>query len=270
MVKDLYLKKMPAQLKEGQVVYYLDLDDDLIKLNELLGKTIKIESLDEFKCHCGSIDKVAFRSGFCRRCFYESPLAGESIFRPELSKAHLDEQDRDLEWEKKNQLQPHLVYLAFTDKVKVGVTRKNQVPTRWIDQGASCAIALLEVSNRYLAGMIEVALKEHFSDKTAYQAMLKFNGDIDVDMVKLAHSALEEVNTLDLEYEPFPFDQEVFNLSFPMQLIPEKVKSVKMTQTNTLQGVLTAIKGQYLVVDNQNVVNVRSNAGQKVRFQIVT
>ena len=76
-----------------------------------------------------------------------------------MSKAHLDIEERDLDYEKKVQLQPHVVYLAYTSGIKVGVTRKSQVPTRWIDQGATSAIEIVEVPNRYLAGASEVKLK---------------------------------------------------------------------------------------------------------------
>ena len=85
---------------------------------------------------------------------------------PELSTAHLDKEDRDLEYEKKVQLKPHVVYLANSSNVKVGVTRKSQIPTRWIDQGAHEAIEIVEVPNRYLAGITEVALKDYVADKT--------------------------------------------------------------------------------------------------------
>lgn len=268
MQKEIYLKKMPAQLKDNQVNYYLDLEDDLLKLNDCIGQQISLKSLDEFKCSCGQISKTAFRSGFCKRCFFESPLAGESIFRPELSTAHLDQEDRDLEWEKKNQLQPHIVYLAFTDKVKVGVTRKNQVPTRWIDQGAVRAVALIEVANRYLAGVVEVKLKDHFSDKTAYQSMLKYQEAEPEDLLAHADKALEMITQLGIEYTALPYLREVFNLTFPMKQIPQKIKSVKMVEDNKIDGILTAIKGQYLVVDNQYVVNIRSNAGQKVQIEL--
>jgi hypothetical protein len=49
----------------------------------------------------------------------------------------------------------------------VGVTRK-QVPTRWIDQGAIEA-SIVEVPNRYLAGITEVALKNYYADKTNWR-----------------------------------------------------------------------------------------------------
>jgi hypothetical protein len=61
------------------------------------------------------------------------------------------------------QLQPHIVYL-----VKRGKSRgdsKTQVPTRWIDQGAIEAVSIVEVPNRYLAGITEVALN-YYADKT--------------------------------------------------------------------------------------------------------
>ena len=46
----------------------------------------------------------------------------------------------------------------------MGVTRKTQVPTRWIDQGAHEAIEIVKVPNRYLAGITDVALKAHVDD----------------------------------------------------------------------------------------------------------
>jgi hypothetical protein len=56
------------------------------------------------------------------------------------------------------QLQP----ILFIGLVKRGKSRgdpKTQVPTRWIDQGAIEAVSIVEVPNRYLAGVTEVALR---------------------------------------------------------------------------------------------------------------
>src|SRR3970282_2492503 len=102
--------------------------------------------------------------------------------KPELSTAHLVIEDRDLVYEEKVQLQPHIVYLALSSEVKVGVTRKTQVPTRWIDQGATQAISIVEVPNRYLAGITEVALKNHYADKTNWRKMLQ-NDVVQVDLI---------------------------------------------------------------------------------------
>lgn len=165
------LKKMMTELN-NVVHYYLDVENDFLNLNQLLDRDIEI-SFEGYQClNCGKAKKI-FRQGFCYDCFYESAAVGDWIMKPELSKAHLGIEDRDLAFEKQVQLKPHVVYLALSSNVKVGVTRKTQVPTRWIDQGASKAIEIVEVPNRYLAGITEVALKEYVADKTSWQKMLK-------------------------------------------------------------------------------------------------
>jgi hypothetical protein len=40
-----------------------------------------------------------------------------------------DLEDRDLDYENACNCKPHIVYLALSSEVKVGVTRKTQVPT---------------------------------------------------------------------------------------------------------------------------------------------
>ena len=150
------------------IQYYLSLSGDLLNMNQLIGKKIKLKHIGYECVNCGSEEKI-FRMGFCKKCFFESPYASDTIIRPELSRAHLGEEERDLEVEKQIQLQPHIVYLAYTGDVKVGVTRFNQIPTRWIDQGATFALPIAKTDNRYEAGMIEVALKEHLPDKTNYK-----------------------------------------------------------------------------------------------------
>ncbi len=140
------LKKMRTEIG-SPVQYYLILENDFINLNQALDKYLEISFL-KYECLNCHLDKPIFRQGFCKSCFFEIPQAADWIMRPELSKAHLDKEDRDLAFEKKMQLQPHIVYLANSSNVKVGVTRKDQIPTRWIDQGAHEAIEIVEVPNR--------------------------------------------------------------------------------------------------------------------------
>ena len=165
------LKKMFTENNEV-IQYYLDLESDFINVNQLLNRELDLKFLKYSCMNCHS-DKEIYRQGFCKSCFFETPSAGDWIMRPELSTAHLGKEDRDLDYEKSVQLQPHIVYLANSSNVKVGVTRKQQVPTRWIDQGAHEAIEIVEVPNRYLAGITEVALKNHVADKTNWRKMLK-------------------------------------------------------------------------------------------------
>ena len=155
------LKKMRTENLQP-INYFLDVESGFLHLNQLLGKTIRLEHSGSQCLNC-SLSKPIFRQGHCQSCFFDSPATGDWIMRPELSKAHLGKEDRDLEYESKMQLQPHTVYLALSSHLKVGVTRKSQLPTRWIDQGAHQATVILEVPNRYLAGVGEVALKNFFS-----------------------------------------------------------------------------------------------------------
>ena len=178
------LKKMITE-NSHIVQYYLDLKSDFINMNQLLNRNLEIAFV-KYRCMNCHIDKEIYRQGFCKNCFFDIPSAGDWIMRPELSKAHLGEEDRDLAYEKSVQLQPHIVYLANSSNVKVGVTRKQQVPTRWIDQGAHEAIEIVEVPNRYLAGITEVALKAHVADKTNWRKMLK-NDIEEVDLKSWQH-----------------------------------------------------------------------------------
>ena len=257
------LTKMKTQ--NGQPVqYFLNFENDFINVNQLLGKRISLQFLMYECLSCGK-DKKIFRQGFCYDCFSTIPQAADWIIKPELSKAHLGQEDRDLEYEKKMQLQPHIVYLANSSSVKVGVTRKSQVPTRWIDQGAHEAIAIVEVPNRYLAGITEVALKDQVSDKTNWRAMLK-NDIKDEDLVdwrdKLLPLVPEEAKEYVLE------QQTETHLEFPVQQYPEKPNSLNLVKDGAYTGTLVGIKGQYLIFEDQTVFNVRSNEGLYVALEL--
>lgn len=257
------LRKMQTE-NGSPIQYFLVFENDFINMNQLLNKEIQIDFI-KYQClNCGR-ERPIYRQGFCKSCFYESPSAGDWIMKPELSTAHLDKEDRDLEFEKKAQLQPHIVYLANSSNVKVGVTRKNQVPTRWIDQGAHEAIEIVEVPNRYLAGITEVALKAHVSDKTSWQKMLK-NDIEDVDLVQWRNKLKAHVPDEVLDY--FLDSNSETHLDFPVLQYPEKVKSLNLDKTPSYSGVLKGIKGQYLIFEDQTVFNIRGNEGYYVGIGI--
>ncbi|MEL6810090.1 MAG: DUF2797 domain-containing protein [Bacteroidota bacterium] len=257
------LTKMQTE-NGSPIQYYMVFETDFLHVNQLLGKTISIEHTG-FQClNCG-LSKKIFRQGFCYDCFYEIPQAADWIMKPELSKAHLGQEDRDLEYEKKVQLQPHIVYLANSSNVKVGVTRKTQIPTRWIDQGAHEAIEIVEVPNRYLAGITEVALKDHVSDKTNWRAMLK-NDLKDEDLVDWRSRLKEFIPSEAKEY--FIENHNETQLEFPVLQYPDKPKSLNLEKTPRYRGQLVGIKGQYLIFEDNTVFNVRSKEGFVVRIVV--
>ncbi|SDT91182.1 Protein of unknown function [Polaribacter sp. Hel1_33_78] len=257
------LKKMKTE-NSSQIQYYLDMNSDFLNMNQLLDKEIVI-SFVTYECLNCHLEKKVFRQGYCKSCFFEIPNAADWIMKPELSKAHLNIEDRDLAYEKSVQLKPHIVYLANSSNVKVGVTRKQQVPTRWIDQGAHEALEIVEVPNRYLAGITEVALKEYVADKTNWRKMLK-NDIEDENLVEWRDKLKVFIPEEAKEY--FIENNLETHLSFPVLKYPEKPKSLNLIKTPTFKGKLVGIKGQYLIFEDETVFNVRSNEGLVVSIEI--
>ncbi|WP_163517709.1 DUF2797 domain-containing protein [Gelidibacter japonicus] len=257
------LTKMETEFSHP-IQYYLVFDNDFINVNQLLDKTIAIQFVG-YQCLNCSLNKPIYRQGFCKSCFFYIPQAADWIMKPELSTAHLDIEDRDLEYEKQVQLRPHIVYLANSSNVKVGVTRKSQVPTRWIDQGAHEAIEIVEVPNRYLAGITEVALKDYVGDKTNWRTMLK-NDIVDEDLVEWRDRLRQYIPAEAQEY--YIANNKETNIEFPVLQYPEKPKSLNLDKTPNYQGVLKGIKGQYLIFEDQTVFNIRSSEGYIVALSI--
>lgn len=257
------LKKM--RVEHGSPIRYTLELEQAVSMNEFIGQHIRLEWLGRIICsNCGKTTKNSFGQGFCYPCFLSGPDSSPCIISPELCRGHLGE-GRDVEWELKHHVQPHLVYLALSDSVKVGVTRLEQKLTRWMDQGAFQAIILAETPNRYLAGTIEVALKSVMTDKTNWQRMLKNEINHDVDLVEEKGLA-EEALPFDLR-DYISGDDTVTTLEYPVLQYPTKVKSVSFDKTPIVEGKLAGIKGQYLIFEDQSVINLRKFTSYEVRFE---
>jgi len=263
MKTELQLRKMDTEAYEP-VQYFLDLKDDFLKMNDVLGHKLALRHTG-YECKiCGS-DEPIYRMGMCKKCFFESPYAGEWIVHPELSTAHLGREDRDLEVEKSIQLQPHYVYLAYTSDVKVGVTRQEQVPARWIDQGACEALVVMELPNRYLAGITEVALKRHVADKTRWRKMLQ-RQDCEGNLTAIWNTLQPHVPA---ETRPYILAvPQRFRFTYPVRSIPSSIKTLQLAQTPRYEGILTGIKGQYWIFEDGTVFNVRRHEGFRVELTI--
>jgi hypothetical protein len=240
------------------VEYQLELNE-IIDMNQLVGKSVSIKWSGKINCvSCSKSISKTFGQGFCYPCFLNAPEASECIIRPELCRAHLG-QGRNVDWEEKNHNQPHIVYLAATNTVKVGITRSSNVFTRWVDQGASSSIILAETPNRYTAGLLEVALKDFFTDKTNWQRMLKNEIDNTIDLTEEKWK-LENVLPSDL-FQHFTEDDTIYNFNYPVNCFPSKIKSLTFDKEREVSGILNGIKGQYLLFDNDRVINLRKHTG---------
>ncbi len=257
--------KMKTSLKNGLVDYFLPIGNDLIHVNELIGKNIKLNFNGEINCiNCGRKIKKTYFQGYCYNCFISLPETDECIIRPELCKAHLGI-SRDMEWSKQNCLQPHYVYLALSSDVKVGVTRATQVPTRWIDQGATQAIKFAQTPNRYLAGLIEINLKNYMRDKTNWRKMLTNKIATNVDLISEKQKA---GSLLSNELKQYIInDNNVTTINYPVIKYPEKVKSLSFDKLNEINKKLMGIKGQYLIFEDSTVLNIRKHNGYFITIE---
>ena len=256
------LSKMRVE-HSSPVQYFLKFGEEEVLMNELINQEINIQFTGIINCvACGRKTKKAFGQGFCYPCFMNSPLNSECIIRPELCLAH-EGKGRDPEWEENHHNQEHIVYLALTNVIKVGVTRTDQIPTRWIDQGAWKAIRFALTPYRQIAGLIETQLKNHLSDKTNWQRMLKNDMDHSADLlndkIRISDFLLPEQRDYFL-----PDDNEIYTFEYPVSFYPDKVKSHNLDKDPTFQGILNGIRGQYLILSDYRVINLRKYSGYEI------
>lgn len=258
------LKKMKTEFTEHQVQYYLKNDSEDILLNSAIGKQIEVVFEGQINCvNCGRKTSKSFGEGFCFPCFQNAPQAAECIIRPELCQAHLGK-GRDIQWEEEHHNRAHYVYLAVSSEVKVGITNHKNIPYRWIDQGASYAIKVAKTPYRQLAGQIEVALKEHYTDRTQWQKMLKNEvlEDEDIETIKWE---LGELLPSDLT-QFMDEDDEVTYINYPVLQYPKKVTSINLDKTPVFNKKLIGIKGQYFIFEDNSVINIRKYSGYQVQL----
>ena len=268
-----HLSKMEASLNsEGSVDYQLPIDDQRIGMNTLIGRTISIEHIGDIHCiHCGRRTKKSFSQGYCYPCFTKLPQCDTCIMSPE--KCHFHHGTcRDPQWGEKYCFTDHFVYLSNTSGVKVGITRGTQLPTRWIDQGATQGLPIFRVQTRYQAGLIEDCIREHIADKTHWQKMLKGNSDsVDLHSLRDELMAKSEDGLEFLEQEhglqalQRLYNESITEIKFPVEQFPEKVKSLNLDKQPLVEGVLQGIKGQYLIMDT-GVINIRKFTAYNVKF----
>jgi hypothetical protein len=258
------LLKLKTILKDT-VDYYLLLDGKEYGINKFIGNNVKITFQHKINCiNCGKSINKTFFQGYCFNCFNTLPQTDIGVINPELNRAH-EGVSRDMEWSKKYDLTEHYVYLSVTNDIKVGVTRHTQIPTRWIDQGAEYAIILAQTPYRQLAGMIEVELKQYLNDKTNWRKMLTSGIDNVPDLLSLKEYY---ANKLPEEYFEFISDNDtITHIKYPIIKYPNKVRSINLNKKDTFEGKLIGIKGQYLIFDDNSVLNIRKYSGYNINFE---
>ncbi|HEY7773764.1 MAG TPA: DUF2797 domain-containing protein [Marinagarivorans sp.] len=264
------LKKLRARLAEDQQVNYeLPVGDSVLALNPLIGQSVTLRHTGNIFCeNCGKKTKKSYAQGHCFVCMQKLASCDMCIMKPETCH-YAQGTCREPEWGEKNCFVPHYVYLSNTSGVKVGITRHTQIPTRWIDQGATQGLPIFKVKSRHVSGLVEVALAKLVADKTHWQAMLKGNSeDIDLnakagELIPLIAESLAQITIEHGDDAIESLDAEVQAIHYPITEFPKKVKSYNLDKEPVLSDVLTGIKGQYLVFEN-GVINIRKYTSYEV------
>jgi hypothetical protein len=266
------LRKMPAEAA-SPVSYSLLLGETRVPLNEFLGYPLRLDFDGVIRCiNCDRKTSKSFSQGFCYPCFKKLAACDSCIMSPE--KCHYYQGTcREPEWGETHCMIEHVVYLANSSGLKVGITRGTQVPTRWIDQGAVEAIPMIRVATRQLAGFVEVACKKHVADRTNWRTMLK--GEVpEMDLREARERLLEligdDLAVLRSEYGDDairPVREDGLALDYPVEVWPDRVKTHNLDKALMAEGVLQGIKGQYLILDT-GVINIRKYTGYEVRFRV--
>ncbi len=254
------------------VAYHLPLGDELVPMNSYLGQVISLRFDGEIHCiHCQRLTKKSFNQGYCFPCVKKLAQCDTCIIKPELCH-YFAGTCREPQWGEAHCLQDHIVYLANSSGVKIGITRQTQVPTRWIDQGAVQALPIMRVSNRLQAGLSEILFAKHVADKTNWRTMLK--GDIAVldlyaERDRLLASCELGITELQQQYGlqalQFLPDAEQVTIHYPVIEYPTKITSLNFDKEPLVQGTLLGIKGQYLLFDT-GVINMSKFAGYSIQL----
>ena len=237
-------------------------------LNTWLGKKLTILFHGKITCiHCQRPTKKSFNQGYCYPCFQKLARCALCVLKPETCHFHLGT-CREPEWGLSHCMQSHIVYLANTSDLKVGITRANHVPNRWIDQGATQAIPFFSVHTRFQSGLIEDRMKTLLPDKTHWRKMLAGEAaplDLMAERERLYPLVLEKIIPL---HATFLTEATPITLKYPILEIPAKIQSVNPEKTPTIEGSLVGIKGQYLLFDTGQVLNIRNTTGYHIRLTI--
>jgi len=257
------VRKMRIQ-PGAPAAYVLPLGETLVPMNALIGREILLEYRGRVSCcHCGRTAGAArFRRGYCHACFRSLAQCDTCILAPE--RCHYEAGTcREPAWGRAHCMQDHFVYLANSSSIKVGITRCTQTPTRWLDQGAVQAMPILRVATRRQAGLAEVILKQHVTDRTNWRRMLRHvapAADLPGAWERLRRDCATELAALAEQFGPEAIrvlaHAPVFEADYPVLGYPEKVVSQDLEKRGAVRGQLSGIKGQYLLLDT-GVINIR-------------
>jgi hypothetical protein len=266
------LSKMKSSL-EGTVQYRLPVGEELVELNQYLEKPLTLRHTGNIFCSaCGKKTKKSYSQGHCFVCMRKLASCDMCIMKPET--CHYDAGTcREPSWGEENCMIDHFVYLSNTSSLKVGITRHNQIPTRWIDQGATQGLPIFKVKTRHISGLIEIELAKQIADKTNWRTLLKQDGEpIDLPqqfstLLPLVEDKISEIKAQFGEDAIEILDESITPIAYPVNEHPTKITSHNFDKNPEVSGVLKGIKGQYLIFDT-GVINIRKFSSYEIEVEV--
>lgn len=257
--------KMENELAEV-ARYSLPIGEETVFMNDLVGKKIQFEFKGQINCIATDESiKKSYNQGYSYKAFSTLARCDLCIVKPEL--CHYDKGTcREPEWGEKNCMTSHYVYLSIASSPKIGITRECNIPHRWIDQGASFALPILKVKDRFSSGLIESEIAKNMSDKTNWRKMLK--GEMEMaDLYELRDQIFEDYGDLIDDFEAEDIEEEILEIKYPIESLPGKINSLSFDKTPFIEGRLTGIKGQYLIFE-KGVLNLRKHQGYYLYLKV--
>ncbi len=266
-------------IHQANVEYKFILDREEVDLPFQLGQEIEIEATGQIFCvSCGNKTPKSYSQGHCFKCFKTKASCDLCIMKPETCHYHLGT-CREESFAQSVCFQPHIVYLANSSALKVGITRLGQMPTRWLDQGATQALPLMKVGSRRLSGQLEILFGSEVADKTDWRKLLKGEA-APLDLIQIRDELVErfapKIRDIRDEFaQNLDFNEQIEYLAeeqprqfiYPVEHYPEKIKSHNLDKTPVIRGVLHGIKGQYLILDT-GVINIRKYTGYELKISV--
>ena len=262
----------PGAAADMPASYTLPIGDARVPLNEWIGRSLRLRFTGVIRCtHCQRKTKTSFNQGYCFPCFKALAQCDSCIVSPERCHFHLGT-CREPQWAETHCRTEHIVYLANSSGLKVGITRASQMPTRWLDQGAVQALPIARVADRYLSGLLEVLCKDFVADKTNWRALLRGDTAL-INLVASRDRLLQEANAGIAQLQSqhgmvavqlLP-DAEEQRFLYPVLRYPDKVSTFNLDKEPLVEGELLGIKGQYLLFAG-GAINIRKFTAYEVEL----
>lgn len=255
-----------GETRDTPAAYALPLVDDgeerHLALDGLLGYRLRIHWDGEVFClHCDRRGRKSYGGGYCFPCFRRLARCDLCVVSP--TRCHFGAGTcREPAWGEAFCMQPHRVYLANSSGLKVGLTRRGQEVTRWLDQGASQGLVVGEAATRQAAGFAEALLAKQVSDRTDWRALVR--GDAEPLDLSAARDRLLEGAGAPPPAVTWVRDAVPAAFTYPVSRYGP-VERLKLSPGHPIEGTLLGMKGQFLLLDS-GVFNVRQHNGYRVNL----